>query len=323
MNMLDQLHQMTTVVADTGDIDSIKQYKPVDATTNPSLLLKAAQQPQYQNLVKDAIKYGNKKSSDSTQQIEDILDKIAVNFGAKILDIIPGRISTEVDARLSFKTEDTIQRARKLIGMYKDAGVNRERVLIKIASTWEGIKAGERLEKEGIHCNLTLMFNISQAVACAEAGITLISPFVGRILDWYRKAEGVEGYPATQDPGVLSVSAIYDYFKHFGYTTKVMGASFRNVEEIIELAGCDLLTIAPTLMEALRNRTEKLQRKLNPEEAKNMSIDRIDASESAFRWMMNEDSMATEKLADGIRSFTIDTLKLVNYVEGVARSQAA
>jgi len=323
MNKLEQLRQMTTVVADTGDIDSIKQHKPTDATTNPSLLLKAAQQQQYQRLVKSAIKYGSSKSKSPEQQTEDILDRIAVNFGVEILKIVPGRVSTEVDARLSFNTEASVHRARKLIALYKDAGIKKERVLIKIASTWEGIKAAEQLEQEDIHCNLTLLFSIAQAVACAEAGITLISPFVGRILDWYKKAEGVSGYLAYEDPGVLSVAAIYDYFKKFGYKTVVMGASFRNHEEILELAGCDLLTISPALMEELRNQDGEVIQKLNAEDAKKMDIEKLESDEPQFRWLMNEDTMATEKLSEGIRNFTLDTLKLIHYVEGIVRDRAA
>lgn len=323
MNKLEQLRTMTTVVADTGDIDSIKQYKPTDATTNPSLLYKAAQLPQYQSLVKSAIKYAKSQSSTSELNIEDILDKIAVNFGVKILKIIPGRISTEVDARLSFDTEATVRRAKKIIDMYKDAGINKDRILIKIASTWEGIKAGEQLEKEGIHCNLTLLFGISQAIACADAGITLISPFVGRILDWFKAAEGVESYPANEDPGVLSVSAIYDYLKKYDYTTTIMGASFRNLEEILELAGCDLLTISPGLMDKLQQEEGEVIQKLNATEAKSMDIEKMDINEAQFRWMMNEDAMATEKLAEGIRNFTKDTLSLVNYIEQMVHAKAA
>lgn len=323
MNKLEQLRNMTTVVADTGDIDSIKQYKPTDATTNPSLLYKAAQLPQYQSLVKSAIKYAKSQSSISELNIEDILDKIAVNFGVEILKIIPGRISTEVDARLSFDTEATVRRAKKIIDMYKDAGINKDRILIKIASTWEGIKAGEQLEKEGIHCNLTLLFGISQAIACADAGITLISPFVGRILDWFKAAEGVESYPANEDPGVLSVSAIYDYLKKYDYTTTIMGASFRNLEEVLELAGCDLLTISPGLMDKLQQEEGEVIQKLSATEAKTMDIEKIDINEARFRWMMNEDTMTTEKLAEGIRNFTKDTLSLVNYIEQIVQAEAA
>lgn len=323
MNKLDQLRKITKVVADTGDIDSINIYKPVDATTNPSLLLKAAQMPQYSELVDSAIHYGKSKGSAEAEQIVETLDKIAVNFGSEILKIIPGRISTEVDARLSFNTEATIKRAEKLITMYQDVGVPRDRVLIKIASTWEGIKAAEQLEKKGIHCNCTLMFSIAQAVASAEAGATLISPFVGRILDWYKKHEGVDGYEPHQDPGVKSVTAIYNYFKKYGHKTVVMGASFRNKEEILELAGCDLLTIAPKLMEELQSSDGELQSKLSMDSAKSMDIERIDVSESNFRWLMNNDAMATEKLAEGIRGFTADTVKLEKYVQDKVHKAAA
>ena len=309
MNKLEQLHRMTKVVADTGDIDAIKQYAPIDATTNPSLLFKAAQQPQYQHLLKSAMEYGD-KASDQNQRMAMILDKVAVNFGSEILKIIPGRISTEVDSRLSFDAAATIERADHLIKLYENAGISRDRVLIKIASTWEGIQAAEHLERKGVHCNLTLMFSIAQAVAAAEAGVTLISPFVGRILDWYKKHDGVEGYAAADDPGVKSVSEIYHYFKAFDYKTVVMGASFRNAAEILELAGCDLLTISPDLMAELQGSDGEVTKKLDAATAKQMNIEPIDASESAFRWAMNQDAMATEKLAEGIRGFTSDTLKL-------------
>jgi len=323
MNKLQQLRKMTTVVADTGDIDAIKQYMPTDATTNPSLLYKAAQLPQYKALVTSAVIYGNANGQTSEEKTSLTLDKLAVNFGKEILNIIPGRVSTEVDARLSFNTDATIKRAEHLINMYKEEGVNQQRILIKIAATWEGIKAVEQLEKKGIHCNLTLMFNIAQAVAAAEAQATLISPFVGRILDWYKKAEGVASYAAHQDPGVVSVKSIYNYFKKFNHNTTVMGASFRNAEEIIALAGCDLLTIAPTLMEELQNSDEEITRTLNPESAKTMDIQKIDVSEPNFRWLMNEDPMATEKLAEGIRNFTVDTLKLEQYIHDSAEHRAA
>lgn len=323
MNKLDQLRKVTKVVADTGDIEAIQQYTPIDATTNPSLLLKAAQMPQYKELVTSAIQYGNKKANNSEQQIHWILDKVAVNFGAEILKIIPGRISTEVDARLSFDTKATVKRAERIVEMYKDAGIPRDRVLIKIASTWEGIKAAEQLEKKGIHCNCTLMFSIAQAVASAEAGATLISPFVGRILDWYKKHEGVDGYEPHQDPGVKSVTAIYNYFKQHDHKTVVMGASFRNKDEILELAGCDLLTIAPTLMQELQDSDGELPIKLSADNAKSQEIQRLDVSEANFRWLMNHDAMATEKLAEGIRGFTADTLKLEKYVQDEAQKAAA
>ena len=245
------------------------------------------------------------------------MDKVAVNFGLKILDIVPGRVSTEVDARLSFDTEATVMKGRELIALYEAAGVSRERVLIKVASTWEGIKAAEVLEKEGIHCNLTLLFSFVQAVACAEAGVRLISPFVGRILDWYKKSRGVDAIPANEDPGVLSVKNIYNYYKKFGYNTQVMGASFRNTGEIIELAGCDLLTISPALLHELETSKGKLECKLNAEAAAQSAVEKISVDEKTFRWMMNEDAMATEKLAEGIRNFTKDLIKLENQIAGL------
>ena len=323
MNKLEQLRNMTTVVADTGDIESIQQYRPSDATTNPSLLYKAAQMPQYQPLVQSAIEYAQARGGSEEQRRLLTLDKIAVNFGKEILDIVPGRVSTEVDARLSFDTAATIARAERLIALYREAGVDSARILIKIASTWEGIRAAEVLEKKGIHCNLTLMFSLAQAVGAAEAGATLISPFVGRIMDWYKKAEGVEGYAAADDPGVKSVTTIYQYLKKFGYDTVVMGASFRNIDEIMELAGCDLLTIAPALMEQLRNSEGELPRKLSPEMAREADIERIELDEPRFRWLINEDAMATEKLAEGIRGFAADTLKLERLVADITRQQAA
>ena len=301
---------MTTVVADTGDIDSISTYTPTDATTNPSLLLKAAQQPQYDHLLKDAIDYAMSRSEQMESRAIDMMDKLAVNFGVEILSIIPGRISTEVDARLSFDTDATITRAESLIGLYKQAGIDTSRILIKIASTWEGIQAAAELERRGIHCNLTLMFSLAQAIAAAEAGATLISPFVGRIMDWYKKAEGVDKYAAAEDPGVRSVTTIYNYYKYHGYSTVVMGASFRNSDEILELAGCDLLTISPDLMEELRGSEGEVIRHLDAEKAKSMDIQKIAMHESAFRWMMNEEAMATEKLAEGIRNFAKDAAKL-------------
>lgn len=323
MNTLEQLRNMTTVVADSGDIESIRQYRPSDATTNPSLLYKAAQMPQYQPLVHAAIEYGQSKGGSEEQQRLLTLGKIAVNFGKEILDIVDGRVSTEVDARLSFDTAATISRAEQLIAMYQEAGVETSRILIKIASTWEGIQAAEQLEKKGIHCNLTLLFSLAQAIVAAEAGVTLISPFVGRIMDWYKKAEGVEGYAAADDPGVKSVTTIYQYFKKFDYATVVMGASFRNTGEIMELAGCDLLTIAPALMEELQDSEVELPRKLSPEMAREASIERIELDEARFRWMMNADAMATEKLAEGIRGFTADTLKLEKLVQDITGQQAA
>jgi transaldolase len=313
MNKLEQLKQMTTVVADTGDIDAIGAYKPTDATTNPSLLLKAAQQTGYKDLLQDAVDYAMQRSDRRESRAIDMMDKLAVNFGREILNIIPGRISTEVDARLSFDTGASVERAESLMGLYDEAGIGPDRVLIKVASTWEGIRAAAELEARGIHCNLTLMFSLAQAVAAAEAGATLISPFVGRIMDWYRKADGVDGYAPADDPGVQSVTRIYNYFKHHGFDTVVMGASFRNSDEILELAGCDLLTISPALMEELRNAEGDVPRRLDPEKARGMDIEPIPMHESAFRWMMNEDAMATEKLAEGIRNFARDAQKLEDF----------
>lgn len=314
MSLLDQLKQMTVVVADTGDIDSIAKYKPRDATTNPSLIYAAAQMKQYQPLVDDAIAFAETQSDDRASQIQHCLDKLAVNFGSKILQIIPGRVSTEVDARLSFDEAGTIEKAHRLIGLYKEIGVDSSRILIKVASTWEGIKAAEKLEREGIHCNLTLLFGFAQAVACAEAKVTLISPFVGRILDWYKAAKKVDSYPAPEDPGVLSVTKIFNYYKKFGHKTEVMGASFRNIGEIIELAGSDLLTISPKLLEELQTQDGTLVRKLDAEAAKKADIEKVTICEKSFRWMMNEDAMATDKLAEGIRNFSADLVKLEKYV---------
>jgi len=307
MNKLQQLTQVTTIVADTGDIESIKKFSATDATTNPSLIFKAAQDSRYRHLIEGAV-------HDSKAESHLLLDKLIVNFGVEILKIIPGRVSTEVDARLSFDTAGSIDKARTLIRLYENAGVSRERVLIKLASTWEGIRAAEVLENEGIHCNMTLLFSLAQAIACAEANVTLISPFVGRILDWYKKAENINSFQPHEDPGVLSATKIYSYYKKFGIQTQVMGASFRNKEQILELAGIDLLTISPQLMEELENATGDVPRKLDPETARKADIDKIVMDEKAFRWMVNEDAMATEKLAEGIRLFTKDTLKLENLI---------
>ena len=314
MNKLEQLKNMTTVVADTGDIDSISAYTPTDATTNPSLLLKAAQKNQYEHLLQDAIDYAMARSEKMETRAIDMMDKLAVNFGAEILKIIPGRVSTEVDARLSFDSNATVARAENLMSLYEKAGVDSSRILIKIASTWEGIQAANELERRGIHCNLTLMFSLAQAIAAAKAGATLISPFVGRIMDWYKAAEGVDGYSPEADPGVQSVSQIYNYYKFHDYSTVVMGASFRNSDEILELAGCDLLTISPELMEELRSAEGDVPRHLDAEKARGMEIDIIPMHESAFRWMINEDAMATEKLAEGIRNFARDAAKLEEFV---------
>ena len=305
---LDSLRGMTVVVADTGDIDAIKKYQPQDATTNPSLILSASALPQYAPLIDEAIAYAKAQSADKAQQLIDAEDKLAVNIGLEILKIVPGRISTEVDARLSYDTQATVKKARKLIALYNAAGISNERILIKIASTWQGVRAAEILEKEGINCNLTLLFSEAQARACAEAGVYLISPFVGRILDWYKANTDKKEYAPAEDPGVISVTKIYNYYKEYGYKTVVMGASFRNVGEIIELAGCDRLTIAPALLKELQENTTPLVRKLEYKgevKAKPQPL-----TEAEFYWQHNSDAMAVEKLAEGIRKFAVDQEKL-------------
>lgn len=304
MNQLDQLKQFTTVVADTGDFGSIKQYAPRDATTNPSLILKAAGMPDYAWLIDQAI-----KDAGAAAGIGHVIDRVLVLFGREILKIVPGRVSTEVDARLSFDRDGTIAKAREIIALYERAGTPRERILVKVASTWEGIKAAEQLQREKINCNLTLLFSFPQAVACAEAGVRLISPFVGRILDWHKKNTGRDFAPA-EDPGVKSVTQIYTYYKKFGYATEVMGASFRNRGEIVELAGCDLLTIAPALLGELMAAQEPLGRKLDPAAARVSDLPQVSFDERHFRFALNEDAMATEKTAEGIRLFSADIVKL-------------
>jgi len=307
-NALEQLKKYTVVVADTGDFESMKKYKPQDSTTNPSLIYSAVQLPQYKQLVEEAIAYGKSKGKDVEEKTSIALDKLAVNFGVEILKIVPGRVSTELDARLSFDTESCIKKARDIIALYKEAGIDKERILIKIASTWEGIQAAKVLEKEGIHCNLTLLFSLAQAVACAEGGITLISPFAGRITDFYKKRDNKASYPPPEDPGVISVKAIFNYYKQYGYKTIVMGASFRTKDQVIELAGCDYLTISPALLEELEKSTAEVVPKL--EASKTTPVDRINVDEKNFRWLLNEDEMATEKLGDGIRRFAADLKKL-------------
>ena len=312
-SLLEQLSNMTVVVADTGDLEAIRKFTPRDATTNPSLILAAAQIPAYQNLIDEALRSSRRLLGEQAP-VEDVvheaLDEISVIFGKEILKIVPGRVSTEVDARLSYDTDATIEKGRKLIRLYNDAGISNERVLIKIASTWEGIKAAEVLEKEGIHCNLTLLFGFGQAVACAEAGVTLISPFVGRILDWYKAETGRDSYPGPEDPGVISVTRIFNYFKTYGYSTEVMGASFRNIDEITELAGCDLLTISPKLLDQLRQSDADLERKLDSSHPTG-GEEQIHVDRNSFDAMMRDDRMATDKLGEGIKGFSkaIETLE--------------
>lgn len=306
---LDQLKTMTDIVADTGDIEAIKQYQPLDATTNPSLLLKAAQLEQYQSLLTQALDWARQQSADAEKQLSLAMDRFAVLIGCEILSIIPGKISTEVDARLSFNSEATIQKARDLIALYQSEGINKDRVLIKIASTWEGIQAARVLQEEGINCNLTLLFSLTQAVACADAGAYLISPFVGRILDWYKKDSGKTEYPAIEDPGVISVTEIYRYFKQHKIDTIVMGASFRNSGEILALAGCDRLTISPDLLAGLQQSSEPVEQSLAKDKL-GQSIEKIQLDEATFRYQLNDNAMATEKLAEGIRNFVKDQVKL-------------
>jgi len=306
MNQLEQLKQYTTVVADTGDFQSIKAYAPQDATTNPSLILKAVQKPEYRPLLEKAVAESNSAS------IDEIVDRLLIAFGVEILKFVPGRVSTEIDAALSFDTEATVAKGRELIALYEAAGVDRARVLIKIASTWEGIRAAEILERDGIHCNLTLLFSLVQAVACAEAGVKLISPFVGRIYDWYKKSTGTD-YQGADDPGVQSVKRIYQYYRQYGFNTEVMGASFRNTSQILELAGCDLLTISPDLLQKLADTEGTVERKLAAEAGS--QIDKIAVDEKSFRFLLNEDAMATEKLAEGIRAFCADSAKLKKMIE--------
>ena len=315
-DQLTQLSKLSVVVADTGDIQQIAKFKPTDATTNPSLIFKAAQQKEYAHLVKDAIQYGAKHGKNQKHRMALTLDKLSVNFGVEILKIVPGVVSTEVDARLSFNTQASIAKAKELILLYKQAGIPKERVLIKVAATWEGIKAAEQLEKEGITCNLTLLFSFAQAVACAEANVTLISPFVGRILDWY-KTNHKKDYTSKTDPGVVSVTNIYEYYKTHGYKTVVMGASFRNSGEILELAGCDKLTIGPQFLEELKKREGPVPKVLG---SKKSNLPKVHLDEPTFRFLLNEDQMATEKLSEGIRSFAADTIKLEKLIEKTIQS---
>ncbi|GGI17994.1 transaldolase [Oxalicibacterium faecigallinarum] len=312
MNQLEQLKQHTTIVADTGDFQSIKAFAPQDATTNPSLILKAVQKDEYRPIMEKVAR------DHAGKPTEVIVDNLLVAFGQEILKVIPGRVSTETDARLSFDTEGSIAKGRELIRLYEAAGISRDRILIKIASTWEGIRAAEVLEKDGIHCNLTLLFSLPQAVACAEARVQLISPFVGRIYDWYKKSTGTD-YTGADDPGVQSVKRIYTYYRKFGYATEVMGASFRNTSQITELTGCDLLTISPELLQKLAASDAPLTRKLSPADAQVASVDQLDLDEKRFRFMLNDDAMATEKLAEGIRAFCVDAIKLDGLIEALAK----
>lgn len=313
MTLLQSLQKYTTVVADTGDIEAIARHRPQDATTNPSLLFHAAQMPAYRHLVEEATELAVERGGQHDEMAGEFIDQLFVLFGSEILKVVPGRVSTEVAARLSFDSTGTIAKARKLISLYEKRGVSRERILIKIASTWEGIRAAELLEKEGIHCNLTLLFSFAQAVACAEGKVTLISPFVGRIYDWYKKENGGVEIAPDQDPGVASVTRIYNYYKKFGYKTQIMGASFRNVNQIVRLAGSDLLTISPDLLDQLEKTEGDLDRKLDPAKAKASKEEQIHLDEKTFRWMHNEDAMATEKLAEGIRKFNSDARHLQDY----------
>jgi transaldolase len=315
MNKLEQLKRMTTIVADSGEIDEIKKFHPTDTTTNPSLVFSASSKPEYQFLIDEAVQWGKKNGKTPNEIKEQALDRVFVNFGIEILKYVPGRVSTEVDARLSFDIEGSLKKARHLIALYEGAGIDRKRILIKLASTWEGIKAAEVLEKEGIHCNMTLMFSLAQAIGCAQVNATLISPFVGRILDWHKKNENKASYPPAEDPGVLSVAQIYNYYKKMDIKTQIMGASFRNTDEILELAGCDLLTIAPKLLEELQNAEGAVPRKLDAQAAQKLGINKIVMDEKTFRWMLNENPMATDKLAEGIRNFAKDNVKLEKMIE--------
>lgn len=322
MSSLEQLKTFTTIVADTGDFEAMQAFKPTDATTNPSLILSAAAMPQYKHLIEKAVKYGAKAGETEDEKLSNAMDMLAVLFGCEILKIIPGRVSTEVDARLSFNRDASVAKALKLISLYEEMGISKERILIKMASTWEGIQAARILEKEhGVHCNLTLLFSFCQAVACAEAGVTLISPFVGRILDWYVANTENKSYEPDKDPGVVSVTKIYNYYKKFGYKTVVMGASFRNTGEVKALAGCDFLTISPKLLGELEKSTDKVEKKLDASAAKASKLEKLNLDEPTFRWMLNEDQMATDKLSDGIRKFAVDARKLEAMLVGLVQAK--
>jgi transaldolase len=321
MTLLESLKKYSVVVADTGDIEAIARLKPQDATTNPSLLYSAAQRPEYRHFVDEALEHAERQGGTEKDQSEAFMDRLFISFGREILKHIPGRVSTEVDAGLSFNLEGTLAKARHLIELYERVGVSRERILIKVASTWEGIRAAEQLEREGIHCNLTLLFSFAQAVACAEAGVTLISPFVGRIYDWHKKERGGADIPIDEDPGVASVTRIYNYCKKFNYKTQVMGASFRKIEQIIRLAGCDLLTISPDLLEKMQQTQGEVTPALTPEKAKSSEGKRLQLDEKTFRWMHNEDAMAVDKLSEGIRKFYADARKLEQYARSQVREK--
>lgn len=310
MNALQRLQQWTVIVSDTGEIDKIEKYKPTDATTNPSLILQAVDNPKYSFLLKEAIEWAKKIKVPSHVLLDTIIVKLSVNFGIEISKIVPGRISTEVDAKLSFDKQGSISQGKQLIELYEKAGISRERILIKLASTWEGILAAKELEKQGIHCNMTLLFDLYQAIACADAKVTLISPFVGRISDWYKQKEKIDSYAADNDPGVKSVVQIYNYYKKYGYKTEIMGASFRNIDQILALSGCDLLTISPSLLQSLTESTQEFTQKLDPLSAQKIPLPKITLDEPTFRWKLNENAMATEKLAEGIRTFAADSKKL-------------
>jgi len=316
LNQLDQLKKFTRVVADTGDFATLEAYAPEDATTNPSLILKAAQIPAYKSLIEKAIADGRKSGATGAARLAEIMDRLLVLFGVEILKVVPGRVSTETDASLSFDTDALVHKAHRFVELYRQHGIGPERVLIKIASTWEGIRAAEVLQKEKVNCNMTLLFSLPQAVACAEAKAKLISPFVGRILDWY-KAKEKRDFAPHEDPGVLSVKEIYSYYKQFGYDTEVMGASFRSKGEILELAGCDLLTISPQLLGELKHSADPVERKLGPEMAEQANVERLELDEKKFRWLLNEDAMATEKTAEGIRLFHADAMKLEQFIAGL------
>lgn len=310
MNLLEQLKKYSKIVADSGDFESIRKFKPMDSTTNPSLIFTASQDHRYAHLLDEALAYARRKSTDTHKQMGIALDRLFINFGLEILKIVPGRVSTEVDARFSFDTEGSVRKARELIALYKESGIDRERILVKLASSWEGIRAAETLTKEGIHCNMTLLFSMTQAIACADAGVQLISPFVGRVLDWHLKIEPHQHFSPEKEPGVLLVQDIYDYYKKFGHKTEIMGASFRNTGEILSLAGCDLMTIGPSFLTELEKTEGVVEKKLTIEKALASGVEKMSMDQKKFRWLMNENNMAAEKLAEGIRIFTEDLLKL-------------